>query len=373
MPLALLFGLVTLSGCKKQNAYQPPPPPPVGVAHPLARDVTPYLYATGTTAAYNAVDLVARVQGFIQAIGYTDGQEAKAGTSLFTIEPAPFKMKLQQAQSQLASAQAQVLQADAEFRRQSSLARNNFASQSTLDQKRATLDSDNADVGNQQAGVALAAINLGYTNVTAPFDGVVTAHLVSVGDLVGVSGPTKLASIVQLAPIYVNFSLPEAEVQRIRATLSENKRTLADLGRVAVQIGLANETGYPHEGTLDYVAPLVDSGTGTLAVRAVLPNKAHALLPGYFVRIRIPRAHQTAPGLLVPDAALGNAQSGPYLLVVNAQNIVEQRNVRTGDTDGELRVIEAGLKPDDRVVITGLTRAVPGEKVAPTPAELPAG
>jgi multidrug efflux system membrane fusion protein len=378
-PLSFLRGLAytvallaLLAGCKRENAYVPPPPPQVGVAKPLARTVTPALEATGSTAAYNAADLVARIEGFVQSIDYKDGAAVKAGQPLFVIEPAPYEAKLQQAQSAVTSAQAQYAQTEAEFRRQASLGRSDFASRSTVEQAQAARDSNLANLQNQQAGVSLAQINLGYTRVLAPFDGVVTQHLVSVGALVGASGPTKLASIVQLDPIYVNFTVSEKDVQRIRADLVKDELTLADLGKITVEVGLMTEQGYPHSGVLDYAEPQVDSTTGTLTLRAVLANKDRALLPGYFVRVRIPQSRMAAPALLVPDTAISTSQAGPYVLVVDKDNIVQQRSVRTGQLVGALRVIEEGIGADDQVILTGLTRAIPGEKVAPVPAPLPA-
>ncbi|HJS85895.1 MAG TPA: efflux RND transporter periplasmic adaptor subunit [Acetobacteraceae bacterium] len=371
----LLVALVALAlpARAKDNAYVPPPPPRVGVAHPLRQEVTPYLEATGSLSAYNQVDLVARVQGFLQEIDYKDGATVKRGDTLFVIEPAPFQAKLEQAQASLASAQAQLTQAAAEYQRQASLGRSDFASQSTVAQARATRDTDQANVQNQQAGVALAGINLAYTRVTAPFDGLVTAHLASVGDLVGVSGPTKLATIVQLNPIYATFNVSEQDVQRIRANLARRGLTLADLGKVPVEIGLMTEEGYPHAGTLDYVAPQVDTSSGTLTARGIFPNADHMLLPGFFVRVRVPLAQQRQDALLVPDRALGTDQSGRYVLVVNQNDVVEQRGVRTGQLVGALRVIEAGLRPDDRVVVSGIQRAIAGEKVAPQPTDLGSG
>jgi len=373
--LAVGAALTLLAGCKKENAYVPPPPPQVGVAHPLSRNVTPYLDATGNTAAFNQIDLEARVEGFVQEIDYTDGAFVKAGTTLFVIEPAPYQAKLQQAQASLDAANAAVAQSGPEFQRQATLLKQNVTAQNTYDQAKAKYDSDKANVLNQTAGVALAAINLGYTHVTAPFDGVVTAHLVSVGALVGVSGPTKLATIVQQAPIYVNFNVSEQQVLEVRANLAKIGVTAADLrtniNKVPVQIGLMTESGYPHNGKLDYAAPTLDSSTGTLAVRGIFDNADHDLLPGYFVRVRIPLRYMAGPALLVPDVALGTSQAGRYLLVVNKDNVVEQRSVQTGQLDGALRVITKGIKPDDEVVITGLTRAIPGEKVSPQPATMP--
>jgi RND family efflux transporter MFP subunit len=201
--------------------------------------------------------------------------------------------------------------------------------------------------------------------VTAPFDGIVTARTVSVGEYVGAtSTPTVLATIVQLDPIYVNFNVDEQEVIRIRAAARERGLTPEDLRKVQVRVGLQSEQGYPHVGTLDYAAPTIDPSTGTLAVRAILQNAQRALLPGYFVRVQVPLAQQ-ADALLVPDTALGADQGGRYLLVVGKDNVVEQRKVEIGQLDGTQRVIEKGISPTDQVIVAGLLRAIPGQKVDP--------
>lgn len=360
---ALLLALP--SACKKENAYVPAPPAEVGVARPVTRVVEAAIATTGTTSATNAIDLVARVPGFVQAISYQDGQQVRQGATLFTIEPAPLRVKLQQAQAALAAAQAQFQQASAEFTRQSALAHSNTSSQAKLDQARATRDADQANVAAQQANVALAAINLNYTTVTAPFDGVVSAHLVSVGDLVGVGAPTRLARLVELAPIDIDFSLAETEVQRLRAAGHLRDLSPGELAKIPVEIGLGDEAGTPHRATLDYAAPGIDAATGTLPLRAVSANADRALLPGSFVRVRIREPGSGGPALLVPETAIGAAQSGPYVLVVDGTDVVEQRSVTTGQEEGAFRVVTAGLAADDRVVVSGLTRAVPGQKVAP--------
>ena len=371
--IALALALVAgLSGCKRENAYVPPPPPRVAVAQPLRQSVTPYLEATGNTVAYNQVDLVARVQGFLQEIRVPDGASVHRGDTLFVVEPAPYQAQLQQAQSQLASAQAQSVQSEEEYKRQSSLGRNDFASQAVVQQALAKRDSDRANVMNQQAAVTLAAINLGYTQVTAPFDGVMTAHQVSVGGLVGVNTPTKLASLVQFDPIYISFNVSEQDVLRVRAGLRKAGIDEADLSKVSVEIGLMTETGYPHSGKLDYAAPMIDTSTGTLMVRGVLSNADRALLPGFFARVRVPMLTQQTEALLVPDTALSADQSGRYLLVVDKDDVVQQRTVTTGARVGGLRVITTGLQPEERVIISGLQRAVVGDKVAPQPGTIQA-
>jgi RND family efflux transporter MFP subunit len=354
--------LLAITGCKKSNQFVAPPPPKVNVAKPVAEKITRYLEATGNTAAVASVDLVARVQGFVQDISYTDGAMVKKGDILFTIEPLPYQAKLQQAQAAEASAQAQLTNAAATFNRQEALQRQSVASVQNLDDARGQRDTAQANLAQAQANTQIAAINYSYTRVLAPFDGRVSAHLVSIGDLVGTS-PTKLATIVQMRPMHVNFSVSETDVLRIRAEALRRGQQAEAITAVPVEIGLQSETGYPHRGHLDYAAPMVDPGTGTLAVRGVLENPDVVLLPGYFARIRVPLAQTDA--LLVPDEALGADQGGRYVLVVGADKVVAQRHVTTGSLEGSLRVIETGLKPDDQVVINGLQRAIPGQTVDP--------
>jgi RND family efflux transporter MFP subunit len=357
------LALPLLAGCD-QNTYVAPPPPKVEVANPLQRPITRYLEATGNTAAIKSVDLVARVQGFLASIDYKDGTFVKEGTTLFTIEPETYKLKLEQAQAAEAGAQATVKQAEADFKRQTDLVAKQAVSVATLDTSTSTRDNAQASLQQAQANTRIAEVNYGYTKVAAPFDGVATAHQVSVGELVGVTSPTQLATIVALDPIYVNFNVNEQDVLKVRAEARRRGMNAADLTRLPVQVGLQTEDGYPHAGNLDYASPTINASTGTLAVRGVIPNPDRVLLPGFFVRVRVP-VDQEQNAVLVPDTAQGSDQGGRYVLVVNKDNVVEQRRVRPGQLEGTLRVIEEGLKPDDRVVIDGLLRAIPGQKVDP--------
>jgi RND family efflux transporter MFP subunit len=359
----ILSAFVALTGCE-QNSFVPPPPPKVDVGVPVQRNVTRYLEATGNTAPIKSVDLVARVQGFLQSINYQDGAFVKEGATLFTIEPDTYKLKLDQAQAAEAGAQASLKQSDSDYKRQVDLVARQAVSQATLDTSTSARDNAQANLQQAQANTKIAAVNYGYTNVTAPFDGIVSAHLVSIGELVGVASPTQLATIVQLDPIYVTFNVNEQDVLRIRDEARRKGMTSSDLKQLPVEVGLQTETGYPHKGKLDYAAPTINQSTGTLPVRGVLPNPDRVLLPGYYVRVRVP-FDQQQNALLVPDVALGSDQSGRYVLVVNGDNVVEQRKVVTGPIEGDLRVIESGLKADDRVVIAGLLRAIPGQKVDP--------
>ncbi|MGE0224769.1 MAG: efflux RND transporter periplasmic adaptor subunit [Acetobacteraceae bacterium] len=354
--------LAGLSACKPTNQFAAPPPPKVTVANPVQQKITRYVEATGNTAPVNEVDLVARVSGFLQEIGYKDGSEVKKGDKLFVIEPRPYLAKLQQAQGQQAATQAQLKQAEAEYVRQSQLGKQDFASQSAVDVALAKRDATRADLTVAEASVEQAAIEYTYTQVNAPFDGVATAHLVSTGEYVGGTTPTKLATVIQMDPIWVNFTLSETDVQRIRESLAKRKVKIDPVGVVPVEIGLQTEQGYPRKGLIDYVAPNIDASTGTLAVRGSFKNPEMTLLPGYFVRVRVP-IERDVDAMLVPDVALGADQQGRYVLVVNGEGVVEQRRVTIGDRVEEMRVIESGLTAADKVVVAGVQRAVPGQKV----------
>jgi membrane fusion protein, multidrug efflux system len=354
---------LTLTACA-ENVYAPPPPPRVIVEQPLKQPVTRFIELTGNTQAFNQVDLEARVQGFLDKINYQDGALVKKGTVLFVIQQNSYQAQLDQAKASVVGAQAELKKSQAEFERQAELIGKQVSTQANYDKALAQRDSDQATLQQAQANTTIAEINLGYTTVTAPFDGIVTRHLVDVGALVGYAGPTKLATIVQVAPIHVYFNASETLVLRIKEALAKQGKTLQDVPEVPVEIGLQIEEGYPHVGRLDYVAPSVDPATGTLEARAIFDNKDLSLLPGLFVRVRIP-AQKLDNALLVADTAIGTSQIGKYLLVVGKDNTVEQRPVQIGQLVGQLRVIETGISADDWVVTSGTHRAIPGNKVDP--------
>jgi multidrug efflux system membrane fusion protein len=371
---AVCFGAaaIALAACNdSRNAYVPPPPPKVLVAQPIQRPVTEYLELTGNTAPFATVDLVARVQGFLTSIDYVDGATVKKGAQLFGIERDNYQAQVDQAEATLASDQATEEYNKAEYGRQATLARQDFASQATAQEWKSKADGAAAEILNAKAAIWLAKINLGYTQVMAPFDGVVTNHLVDIGALVGVSGPTKLASILQTDPLYVYFTLSEPQILSIQRNLAKHGIALrtSGLSNVPVEIGLQGEDGYPHKGHMDYASPQVDFATGTLTARALFENKDGALLAGLFVRVRTPIAEQEQ-ALLTRNAAIGTSQEGSYVLVVGPDNVGERKVVKTGLRDGELRVIESGLSPTDWVVTEGIQRAFPGAKVDPQHTQL---
>ncbi len=295
MLLAAAAGIaaLALAGCNgAKNAYVPPPPPKVAVAQPLLQPVTLYLNLTGNTSPFNSVDLVARVQGFLTDIDYVDGAAVKAGDKLFGIERDTYQAQLDQAKATLASNQATLAYNQAEYQRQSQLGKQDFASQATVQEWKSKADQAAAEVLNAQAAIETAQINLNYTTVAAPFDGVVTRHLVDKGALVGVGSPTRLATIIQLDPIYLYFTMSEPQILRIKESNAKaglEFRT-TDLSAIPVEIGLQGEDGFPHAGHMDYASPQVDASTGTLEVRAIFDNKDGRLLPGLFARVRTPVA-----------------------------------------------------------------------------------
>ncbi|MBM3647054.1 MAG: efflux RND transporter periplasmic adaptor subunit [Alphaproteobacteria bacterium] len=366
LPLLAAALAASLAACKPDNKFQPPPPPEISVANPLKQDYAPYEELTGNTVAFNTVDLVARVEGFLTSQNYTDGAYMKKGDTLFIIEQVMYKAKVKEAEAGLDSAKAQLVQAEAEFTRQETLLRQNVSAQNVYDQAKAKRDSARANVENNEGNLTIAQTNLGYTTVQAPFDGIVTKHLVSVGELVGNGVATKLATIVQLDPIYVEFNMSEQDILKIRQNLQNRRISVEELSKVPLDIGLMNEEGYPHKGFLNYVSPEIDPQTGTILVRGLFQNPNRDLLPGYFVRIRVPQGLGSQSVLLIPNRVIAEDQSGRYALVVDKDNVVQQRRITQGQLlPGGLRVISKGLNADDRVVLTTSGRAVPGGKVVP--------
>ncbi len=361
---ATALAALTLGACNEKNQYVPPPPQKVTIAQPVQDSVTLYMDLTGNTAAINQVDLEARVQGFLTGIKYVDGQKVKSGDTLFTIQRDTYQAQLDQAKAALASAQAAQENKQLEYNRQNTLVQQQVTSVAKADDAKAQLDQAIAATAQAQANVEVATINLGYTEIQAPFDGVVSNHLQDIGALVGYSGPTKLATIVQNDPIYTYFSVNERQVLLIKEALAKRGRTLRDVHDIPVEIGLSIDKDYPYSGVIDYIAPNVDQNTGTLTARGVFDNKDSALLPGLFAKVRVPLQKQPN-AILVDDTAIATSQAGSYVLVVGSDNKVEQRIVKPGQLEGQLRVIDTGLTKDDWVIVGGNQRAVPGNTVDP--------
>ena len=347
-----MAALTSLMGCGKRNQYQPPPAPPVTVSKPLSMPVTDYLQSTGSVAAFKTVDLMARVEGYLRSVNFKDGSVVKAGQLLFVIEPEPYQAKL-------ASYQAQLLDAQAEYDRQLRMIKENATSQANVDKWLSQRD-------QAAAAVTLAKINLSYTRVTAPFDGRIDRHLVDPGNLVGTMGTaTKLATIEQIDPAYVYFSINERDLLRVRAAVQTQTKKLGEAPAVPVQVALQTDEGYPHLGTLDFAGSGLDTGSGTLQLRASVPNARYTLLPGLFARLRIGLA-APVPRLVVPDRIVSSDQAGSYLLTVGPDQKVRQQRIETGPLESGFRAVLAGLDANSEVVIDGLQNAIPGNLVTAT-------
>ena len=350
--LAGMAALASLTACGKRNQYQPPPAPPVTVSKPLRMPVTDYLQSTGSVAAFKTVDLMARVEGYLRSVDFKDGSVVKAGQLLFVIEPEPYQAKL-------ASYQAQLLDAQAEYDRQLRMIKENATSQANVDKWLSQRD-------QAAAAVTLAKINLSYTRVTAPFDGRIDRHLVDPGNLVGTMGTaTKLATIEQIDPAYVYFSINERDLLRVRTAVQAHTKKLGEAPAVPVQVALQTDEGYPYVGTLDFAGSGLDTGSGTLQLRASVPNAKYALLPGLFARLRIALAGPV-PRLVVPDRIVSSDQVGSYLLTVGPDQKVRQQRIETGPLENGYRAVLAGLDANSEVVIDGLQNAIPGNVVTAT-------
>lgn len=361
-PLLLVAAAALGAGCR-DSAPPAPPPPTVTVAQPSSQSVTTHLNFTGNTAAYDSVTLVARVEGYLDGIHFADGATVKQGDLLFTIQRDQYAAQLEQANAQVAAQKAAVFHAETELKRYKLLASQDSAPQTQVDRWEFEKDSSIAQLHAAEAQVILAKLNLGYTRVTAPFDGRMGRHLIDVGNLVGGAGkPASLAQIDRIDPLYVYFTIDERDLLRIRAQRRAEKNAGAP-DTIPAAFGLLDEEGYPHEGHIDFASLTVAARTGTLEVRAIFPNP-DGVLPGLFVRLQVPAA-PAADALLIPGDALGFDQQGEYVLVVGDDDVVARRPVETGEQVGEQIVVKSGLQPSDRVVVAGLARAIPGRKVTP--------
>jgi RND family efflux transporter MFP subunit len=354
---------------QQQNRFVPPPPPNVTVSRPTQEAVTDYLYLTGNTQAVEQVQLVARVEGFLSSIHFKDGDYVNKGDLLFLIEQDVYQSRVRQAEGQLAAVQARLVRASQEYDRQLTLFKQNAGAKSEVEKWKAERDAEQAKIVEANANLELARINLGYTRVTAPFAGRMDRHLVTAGNLVGAGGSTALAEITRMDPIYAYFTLNERDLISLMKETPKNAQMSYNQKTVPVFAGVTDTESYPLEGRLDFASTSLDPSTGTILLRAVFSNPRGApglprLMPGMFLRLRIP-IDVRENALLIPERALGVDQSGRYLLVVNDENVVDQRPVEVGAKVKEMRVIEAGLQASDWVVVGNIQRARPGAKVTP--------
>jgi RND family efflux transporter MFP subunit len=339
-------------------------PPKVITEKPKTMKLGQYVSQTGNTVAFNTVELVARIEGYLQEIKFTDGSFVKKDAPLFVIEPKPYLEKLKEAQAAVKAAQASLDYAKAEHARQRRMYRENATSKNSVEVWLSKMEQAEAELAKSKANLINAQINYGYTHVAAPFDGRIGRHLVDVGNLVGNGMATKLAVIEQLKPIYVYFNLNELDLLTLRKAAKEQGIDAENVERVYVDVGMQNEIGYPHRGQLNFVDTGLNPATGTMQFRAILKNDELTFVPGLFVKVRIPTS-VPKPMLTVPNSAVLYDQIGAYLLLVDNNNIVIQKYVQLGPKAQERHAIIKGLTAKDDVIVQGLQFATPGKKVAP--------
>jgi RND family efflux transporter MFP subunit len=340
-------------------------PPAVAVSPPLLRDVGTRLQFLGQFSAVDQVDLRPQVGGTLTQICFKDGDIVRKGDLLFVIDPTPYQIKLSEATAQLESARSRLDLANRELTRADTLERSGAGSVQTAEQRAAEQRAGQAAVDNAEALVRDALFDLDHTRITAPFTGRIGSHLVSVGNLVsgsraGTSPTTLLATLVSIDPVYLNFDMSEADYMTFLRERQKQTGPLAD----KVEVSLSDETGFTHEGTLDFVDNTLDRSSGTIHARATIPNSDRLLTPGGFARVRL-EVTPPAPALLVPDASVLPDQSEHIVLTVGPDDVVTPKKVQLGGLREGLRVIRSGLAPSDRVIIDGIPAAKPGAKVSP--------
>jgi len=375
--LSLSLSLVAASGCGSGNQYVEPPPPTVTVAPPESRKVHDFLDFTGNTVAIDTVEIRARIKGFLRERLFEEGSYVEEGELLYVIEPDEYEAQVRDAEASLEVAKTAHALSVATLRRMEQAYKTRAISELELLENRAKVEASLSKIDAAKANLAEAKLSLSYTEIRAPISGRVGKTLVVPGNLVGASENTLLTTVVSYDPIYAVFDVSERE---LLALMKQSEASRADdpkevesdrrlrLPRMPVALGRASDDGYPFEGHLDYGGQEVDPGTGTYELRAVFENpQPIKILPGLFVRLRV-TFDQARAALLVSDRAIGTDQTGKYVMVVGADDVVQPAPVVTGELYDGMRVIEKGLDPQDRVIVDGLLRARPGAKVNPQPA-----
>lgn len=361
----LLFAHVVVGCDSKPAVSSAPPAPPVTVARPLQKTITEWDEYTGRFTAVEVVEVRARVSGFIDSIHFQEGQIVKQGDLLFVIDPRPYKLAVEQAKADLERAKAKLEIASLDVQRGMPLVRSQTLTEREFDTRRSTERDAGAQVASAEAVVKQAELNLEWTDVRAPIAGRISDKRVDAGNLIsgGQTGATLLTVIVSIDPIHFVFDGSEADFLRyIRLSAAGTRPSSRDVQN-PVSVRLADESDYAHHGRMNFVDNVLNPKTGTIRGRAVFDNKDGLLTPGFFGRLRLFGGEREA--LLLPDSAIASDQSRKIVFTVADDGTVGTKLVALGPMVDGLRVIRSGLAPTDRIVIDGLQRARPGQKVKP--------
>ena len=367
----LAVSFLALGACTgKANAYAAPPPPEVTVVHPIHKLVTRYLESTGTTEAFQTVELRARVPGFLDQVNFKPGGAIKKGDVLFVIDKRPFQAAVERASAQVMADEAAFKAAAFDAKVAEELFEQRAGSEIDKITKIGRRDSAEAALAASKAALENAKLDLEFCEVRAPISGRITKNLVDVGNLVGVAGqPTILATLVDSRPIYVSLDASESDLLMVRRSRMATNPD-AEPGQIApgewrpVDLAIGDDLEFTVHGRIDYVDPTLDPQTSTIRVRARFENEDESLLPGLFARVRI--FLDSVDSTVVPDIALLSDQAGRFAFVLNDKDVVEVRRVKIGTLDGLMRVVLEGLSASDRVIVNGLQRVRPGLVTKPT-------
>jgi RND family efflux transporter MFP subunit len=357
-----------LAGCGEGAPKQAAPPPPaVTVANPTKQTVTDYDEYVGRFVSVDMVEMRARVSGYLEKIGFQDGQLVKQGDLLFTIDRRPFETTVAQTKAQLAQARANLAFAESDLARGAQLVRDKTITEQTFDQRTQAKRVAEASVQAQEAAVRQAELDLQFTELKAPVAGRIGDRRVSPGNLVtgGTGGSTTLlATIVSIDPMRFEFTFDEASYLRYERIAGASTNDASRSKGLKVLLRLIDEADFTHEGTVDFVDNVIDRSSGTIRGRAQIPNPKGLFTPGMFARVRVPGS-VPYEALLVPDVAIASEQVRKYVLVVGDDNTAKQKYVTLGQLAGNLRIIKDGLSADDKVIVNGLARIRPNTKVTP--------
>lgn len=343
-------------------------PPPVTVSAPLKKQVTDWLDYTGQFAAVESVELRARVNGYLTEIHFTDGQMVRKGDVLFVIDPRPYEIAVASARASVYQAEAALELAKRQQTRGAELRQKDYLSASDFDSRQQQVKAAEAGLDIAKAAVRNAELDLGYTHITSPVTGRIGSHQVSIGNLVNAggssSGGTLLATVVSLDPIYFNFDISEGDFLTFQRAVAGGQLSSPRDGKLLVQLRLADEKGWPRQGSLNFFDNQLDRGSGTIRARATVANPDLFITPGQFGRVRMPGSG-SYDALVIPEAAVLTDQSDRLVMTVAPDGTVVPKVVKPGPVTDGLMVIRSGIGPDDKVVINGLLRARPGSKVTP--------
>ena len=365
--LAIVSAAVLLSGCTSEaDTASIAPPVEVSVAAALERNVTQWDEFTGRLEAVESVEVRPRVTGYIESVNFAEGSLVRKGDLLFVIDPRPYRAELAKAEAELTRATARVELAESDVARSEKLRQIKAVSQEEFDQRLNAAREARANVGAAEAAVDAAKLNLEFTRITAPISGRISKAAVTAGNLVsgGSSQSTLLTTVVSVDPIYVTFEGDEQVYLKYHELSQRGAKQFGSERPNGVQMGLANEQGYPHAGSIVFVDNQIDPRTGTIRARAAFDNKDGYFTPGLFARVKM-LGHDSFKAVLVDDRAIGTDQSQKFVLVVDGDNKVAYRTVKVGRIADGLRIVTEGLAPGESVVVNGLQRVRPGAVIAP--------